>query len=61
MYDKIMGPQLANLQKKGVLNVEEKAEWNKADIVPSSSSKKEKKEKKEKKDKKKGKKDKKDK
>merc|ERR1719191_1511901 len=44
MYDKIMGPQLANLQKKGVLNVEESGKLLKGE----SLVKKDKKEKKDK-------------
>merc|ERR1712159_206200 len=56
MYDKIMGPQLANLQKKGILNVEDSGKLLKGE----SLVKKDKKEKKDK-PKKKTKKDKKDK
>merc|ERR1711918_203665 len=58
MYDKIMGPQLANLQKKGILNVEDSGKLLKGESLVKKD-KKEKKDKPKKKTKKKKKKDKK--
>merc|ERR1711918_105752 len=64
MYDKIMGPQLANLQKKGILNVEDSGKLLKGESLvkkykKEKKDKPKKKTKKDKKDKKKKKKDKK--
>merc|ERR1711869_79346 len=65
MYDKIMGPQLANLQKKGILNVEDSGKLLKGESLVKKDKKEKKdkpkkKTKKDKKDKKKKKKDKKE-